>query len=145
MAADWDGLLDDVTETIGLLEPRGYLIMSAAVGLDPDPYAQVACEALGEYYLEVVSQHHLPDSTWPIDELALVAAGWEPPMGCTTNWSRMASSADEAAGLLIGALRFGRSCEDPDRYVGTVDRWPPPDDDDDPLPVLPRPPFDLAA
>lgn len=145
MFTHWYGLLGDTTDTIAGLETRGFLIMSAKVGLDPDPYAQVALERDGSFYCEVVSEHHLPASAWPIDELALLAAGWDPPVGPVTNWSCSADTAAEAAGLVIDALRFGRSCTDPDQFVGTIDRWPPPPSDDPPAPVTPRPPFGLAA
>lgn len=92
MSTDWDGLLDDCTYTIGCLEYREFLIMEVLVGLDPNPYAQVARERDGSYYCEVVSTHHLPASVWPADEWPLVAAGWESPVGRQTNWSRSAES-----------------------------------------------------
>jgi hypothetical protein len=84
MFTDWDGLLDDCTYTIGCLEDREFLIMEVLVGLDPNPYAQVAREGDGSYYCEVVSTHHLPASVWPADEWPLVAAGWESPVGRQT-------------------------------------------------------------
>ena len=119
--------------------------MQALVGLDPNPYAQVARESDGSFYCEAVSAHHLSAAEWPIDESALVASGWEPPVGRVTNWSHSAGTAERAAQLLIEALRFGRQCGDPDTFVGKIDRWPPPPDDGDREPVLRPGPFGLAA
>ncbi len=124
---------------------RRVLIIRALVGLDPNPYTQVARESDGTFYCEVVSSHHLPASTWPIDEAAFVADGWEPPVGRHTNWSVTAESGYDAAQLLIDALRYGRGCGDPETFVGTIGRWPSPPDDDEHEPPGPPDPFDLAA
>jgi hypothetical protein len=140
----WSDLQDDFGYTIGCLTPQEFLLMRYLTVTNPAPYAQVAAEPDGSYYCEVVSHHHLTASCWPIDEARLVAAGWEAPVGRQTNWYRYADSADQAAALLIEALRFGRACGDPERFVGTIDRWPP-DDDGGREPVSPRNPFGLAA
>jgi hypothetical protein len=138
-------LRDDFGYTIDCLQHQEFLIMQVISGIDPNPYAQVARETDGSFYCEVVSTHHLPEAMWPMDEWALAADGWRPPVGRQTNWSHIAESSHEAAGLLIDALRHGRTCSDPDAYVGTIDRWPPPPSGDAPEPVRPKSPFGVAA
>jgi hypothetical protein len=134
MTKRWDDLKDDVGYTIGCLEQREFLIIRYLTATDPTPYAQVAVEPDGTYYCEVVSAHQLPAITWPIAEHTLIANGWEGPAGRQTNWSCTAQSA-AAAG-----------CPDPERFVGTIDRWPPPPDNEgDHVPILPKGPFGLAA
>jgi hypothetical protein len=118
----WTGLEEDFSFSIAGLARNEFLVMQALVGLDPNPYAQVAREADG-YYCEVVSGHHLPAARWPLDELAFVVAGWAPPVGRCTNWSTSADSPDHVARLLVGALRYGRCCSDPSVYVGTIGQW----------------------
>lgn len=139
MRADWEDLVDDFGYTINAMEAGGFLVMRALVGLNPNPYAQVARVNDGSLFCEVVSALHVPEEIWPIDEFFLVLAGWDPPIGCRTTWARTVESGDEAARVLISALRFGRACPDPDSYVGTLSRWPPSD------PPASGAPFDLAA
>lgn len=109
----WDDLLDDLTAMVGRLEVGGFVTVRAASGLAPDPYAQAVREADGTYFCEVVSALHLPAATWPIDEWALAAAGWDPPVGRFTNWSCEAGTPRQVAAALLDALRFGRLCANP--------------------------------
>ena len=128
METDWDDLLDDFGWAIADLQPREFLIIDY---LTPDidlwPYAQVAHEF------------------WPIDELLLAASGWEPPWQSQANWSQIVDTSVEAVHRLVDALRRGRSCPDPARFIGTRGKWSPPPDGPEPEPSLPWGPFDLAA
>ena len=146
METDWDDLLDDFGWAIADLQPREFLIIDY---LTPDidlwPYAQVAHESNGLYYCEVASTYSLPEEFWPIDELLLAASGWEPPWQSQANWSQIVDTSVEAVHRLVDALRRGRSCPDPARFIGTRGKWSPPPDWPEPEPSLPWGPFDLAA
>lgn len=52
VSTDWEDVLDDFAYMIGCLDYREFLIMQALVGLDPNPYAQVAREPDGSFYCD---------------------------------------------------------------------------------------------
>ncbi len=141
----WEDLRQELRLDIGGLEFRQYAVIEFMAGLDPNPYAQVAREANGDWYCEVVSAHFLPARAWPIDELALVAGGWEPPDDPRANWSIAAATGEQAVDLLVEALRHGRACADPETFTWFTGQFPPPPDDGQREPVLPPGPFGLAA
>lgn len=146
MSTDWEDLVHDLTLDLGRVKYRQFVIVEYYAGLDPNPYAQAASDAAGDWDCELVSGHYLPASTWPIDESYLVAAGWAPPVRPGENWSRRVDSPTEAATVLAESLRFGRAGFDPQVINWWTARFPPPPDDGrDRRPVVPRGPFGLAA
>jgi hypothetical protein len=129
MAADWNGLVCDLAIDMAALEYREFVIVEFLAGLAPNPYAQATPEFAGDWYCEVASAHFLPAEAWPLDGLALVSSGWEPPERPGENWARDADTAQAAARLLVEGLRFGRRCQDPGAVVWRTDRFPPRPDD----------------
>lgn len=128
------------------LERRHFLIVEVDVGLDFEPYAQVARELDNTWYCELVSTHYLAAEVWPIDEFFLVAAGWAPPVDPRDNWSLTAESGLDAVRMMVDALRFGRACTDPYAYSWSFGHFPPDDGGGwREAPVVPRGPFGLAA
>ena len=146
MDIGWEDLVHDLTVDLGGLECQQFVIVEYCAGLDPNPYAQAALEAAGDWYCELVSSHYLPESAWAVDEFFLVAAGWEPPDRPGENWSRHVDSPGRAAAVLVEALRFGRACRDSQVTIWRIGRFPPPPDDGRAhQPVGPRDPLGLAA
>ena len=72
MDIGWEDLIHDLTLDLGQLEYQQFVIVEYCTGLDPNPYAQAAPDAAGDWYCELVSSHYLPESAWPIDEFFLV-------------------------------------------------------------------------
>lgn len=146
MGTKWDDLVSDLAIDLAALEYRQFVVVHFLAGLNPNPYAQAAPEFAGDWYCEVASEHFIPAESWPMDELTLIAAGWEPPERPGENWARDADDASTAAALLLESLRFGRGCQDPCAFVWNVGQFPPePDDDGDREPILPKGPFALVA
>ena len=132
----WSDLGGEVGAALARLRPGQFLLIEYDTHgtWDPRPYAQCARE-VDSWYCEVVSQHYLSATTWPIDELALRRAGWMLPDDETANWWRNADSADAAAVLLVEGLRRGRLCTDPELFAWSVGTFPSGPDGGEPLPV----------
>jgi hypothetical protein len=123
----WNGALEQLANRLAILQPGQFLIVECGATHDDAfvPYAQAARDSDG-WHCEVVSQHYLPASEWPIDEVVLARLGWRAP-GEGDNWNRRAALGDDVAGLLLGALHLGRLCpqEGPFSWVvGTFPRGP---------------------
>ena len=132
----WDELAGEIGSALSRLRPRQFLLIEydSRGTWDPRPYAQCARE-IDSWYCEVVSQHYLAASTWPIHELALRRAGWLLPDDETANWWRNADAPDSAGQLLVEGLRRGRLCTDPELFAWSVGTFPSGPDGGEPLPV----------
>jgi hypothetical protein len=120
-------LVQTLCPEVGVLERRHFLIVEVDVGLDVEPYAQVARELDDTWYCEIVSTHYLASGDWPIDEFFLLAAGWSPPVDPRDNWSVTVESARDAVRMMVEALRFGRACTDLYSYSWSFGQFPPDD------------------
>lgn len=132
----WRELIDEIGQALLRLRPGQFLLLEydALRTWDPRPYAQCARE-VDSWYCEVVSQHYLGATQWPIDELALRRAGWLLPDDETANWWLNAESAEATAALLVEGLRLGRMCPDPEKFAWSVGTFPSGPDGGEPLPV----------
>lgn len=145
MDDDWDDLLHDLTLDLAGLGFRQFVVVEFYARIDPDPYAQATPSPDGDWHCEVVSERYLPNAMWPIDELALMSMGWEPPSRPDDNWSHNAPDSAAAAATLVDALRLGRGCGDPLLFDWRTGRFPPPPDDPRDHASAPPGPFGLAV
>jgi len=115
-----------VEQVITDLLPGQFLTLDYDSG-DPgrEPYAQLAIE-FDEYYLEVVSEHYLPPTEWPLNTRWLRSHGWSCPDESTANWWRTTSDAHLAARALVTALTTARACREPDRFSVSIGTFSPP-------------------
>ena len=128
--AGWvQAALDDVT-------PGQFLLLEylSDEDLPVEPYAQAAIDP-GGWHCEVVSARYLPVHRWPLDERALLRAGWQAPCDRTENWWRTDVDLELAAQLLVDALWVGRACADADRYAISIGTFPPGPGGGRPLPA----------
>ena len=126
MDTTWSTVEERLASVVEGLLWGQFVVVEHAVGLDPDPYAQVARSAHG-YYCEVVSERYLPTDVWPIDVGWLRSSGWCDDESRADNWWRQAQTPAETAAALVAALRFGRACSDADAvrwWTGTFPSGP---------------------
>jgi hypothetical protein len=111
-------LIDWVRDALEHVAPGHFLLIEylSDEDLPVEPYAQTAPDPDG-WYCEVVSDRHLAQHRWPLDELALMSHGWSSPDGLTDNWWATPGDAAQAAAFAVDALWFARRCTDPERYA----------------------------
>jgi len=100
--------------------PVGGFIVLEYLGGAPgkEPYAQVLRRG-HSLHVEVVSEHFLPTSVWPIDERWLTRSGWRlPPDYVPGNWWLHVQDARSASYAMVAALVRGRLCGNPEAF-----RW----------------------
>ncbi len=123
-----------VERVIAELSPGQFLTLDYSDGPPGlEPYAQLAVDG-DSYYLEVVSELHLPPTQWPLYSSILRAAGWSAPDDDTANWWQTATDPHLAARALVDALMTGRGCTAPDRFSVSIGTFPAPPDGGEPLP-----------
>lgn len=117
--SSWRNLVAEIAHAIRELPWKHFLTVDYETGDTggDSPYAQ-AFTGPGGVSVTVVSEQFLPAIKWPMDEEYLAEAGWTPPTPHQWHWERSGLSLDEAADVLVDALRFGRGCPDPYRF-----RW----------------------
>ncbi|WP_129662322.1 TY-Chap domain-containing protein [Rothia uropygialis] len=115
----WRSLIEEIGQAIKELPWKHFLTVDYATGNTggDSPYAQ-AFTGPGGVSVSLVSEHFLPAIMWPLDEEYLKEAGWTPPNPHRWHWEQSQLALNEAAGLLVDALRYGRGCSDPYRF-----RW----------------------
>lgn len=145
MTVSWQDWACELAVDLQALRPRQFLVLDCLVGLEVNPYVQVARESEATWYCEVASMANFSAQDWLADDLVLVAAGWEPPEAPLANWSLRRGDCDAIVDWLVEAIRFARGCKDPNDIVGTRGRWPSPPTDADDQPDLHPSPFGLAA
>lgn len=145
MTVSWQDWACELAVDLQALRPRQFLVLDCLVGLEANPYVQVARESEAMWYCEVASMANFSAEDWLADDLVLAATGWDPPEAPRANWSLRSRDCDSIVDRLVEAIRFARACEDPGVMVGTRGRWPPPPPDGDGRPMLRPAPVGLAA
>ncbi len=132
-----DDLVPWVQAALDQVTPGQFLLIEYLTDddLPVEPYAQAALDP-GGWHCEVVSDRYLPRHRWPIDHLALSAAGWRPPGEGSDNYWVPDVDLGSAATLLVRGLMLGRGCTDPDRYAISVGTFPSGPHGGEPLPAL---------
>lgn len=115
----WRDLIAEIHQAIRDLPWKHFLTVDYETGNTggDSPYAQAFTGPRG-VDVTLVSEQFLPAILWPLDQEYLEESGWKAPTPDQWHWSRTQLSLDDAAEVLVDALRYGRDCSDPYRF-----RW----------------------
>jgi len=149
VAATWTDLIDQVQSCLERTGRHQFVLVEydgALLG-GPDPYAQAALIDVS-WHCEVVSARYLMPGRWPLNELWLKSSGWSLSALAGANWFRSASTAANAAIMLVDGLRLGRQCPEPTRFCVSAHSFsggPGPDDGESAFEASPLPSWESVA